>query len=188
MIHYRTIRRRGTVFVGEEGDIKHRRVAENQLINERHDMRFLIASIFLAGIFFAGSVPVFGQQDGQRQMQQMQQMNQMQDNINRMMERTRTMTRDMAHQVEQSQNEQMRNQFQMMHRFGEQLEITLGNMKNTAERCELMLQNRDMMRNQDMERDMQRMQRHLSEMNEAMDETIQTMERMTRRLREHQPD
>lgn len=71
MIDYRTIHRSGTVFVGEEGDIKHKRVAENQLINERLDMRFLIVSIFLAGIFFAGSVPVFGQQDGQRQMQQM---------------------------------------------------------------------------------------------------------------------
>lgn len=105
-----------------------------------------------------------------------------------MMERTRSITRDMAHQVEQAQNEQMRNQFQMMHRFGEQLEITLGNMKNTAERCEFMLQNRDMMRNQDMERDMQRMQRHFSEMNEAMNEAIKTMESMTQRLREHQPD
>ncbi len=45
--------------VREEGDIKNRRVAENQLINERCDSKFLNVCIFLASIFFGGSVPVF---------------------------------------------------------------------------------------------------------------------------------
>jgi hypothetical protein len=65
--------------------------------------------------------------------------------------------------------------------------MTLGNMKNAAERCDLMLQDREMMRDRDMQQEMQRMQRHLSDMTEQMDDAIQTMERMAERLRTHQP-
>ena len=75
----------------------------------------------------------------------------------------------------------------MMHRFSEQMGMTLGNMKNAAERCDLMLKDREMMRDRDMQQEMQRMQRHLSDMTEQMDEAIQTMERMAERLRTHQP-
>lgn len=106
--------------------------------------------------------------------------------MNQMMERTQNMTMEMNRRMQQVQDEQMRNQFRMMHQFGDQLGLALGNMKNTANQCSQMLQNQEMMRDRNMQQDMNRMQQHLSGMAGQMEEAVQLMERMTTRLRERQ--
>lgn len=146
-------------------------------------MKIIILNMLFILFFVLGSIPAIAQQSGQNQMQQqMNQMQQTQDRMNKMMDRTHMMGQEMNWRMEQAQNDQMRNQFQMMHRFSEQLGMTLGNMKNAADRCELMLQDREMMRDREMQQEMEQMQVHLSEMTEKMDEAVQTLERMGERL------
>jgi len=145
-------------------------------------MRKTIISMGIAFILMTFAVPIHAQQTAQHQQQQMQQMQEMQQRMNSMMERSHSMNQEMNRRMEQAQNEQMRNQYQMMHRFGEQISMTLGNMKNAAERCDLMLRDREMMRDRDMQQDMDRMRNHLTDMTNEMEEALQTMERMVQRM------
>jgi len=71
----------------------------------------------------------------------------------------------------------------MTHRMGEQLGMMLGNMKNAAERCNMMLQDQQMMQDREMRRETERLQKHLQDMTKQMDDAVMTMERMTKRLR-----
>ena len=49
-----------------------------------------------------------------------------------------------------------------------------------------MLKDQEMMRDRQMQQDMQRMRRHLSDLTSEMDESLKTMERMVQRMRERQ--
>lgn len=113
----------------------------------------------------------------------MDQIQQMQDRMNKILDRSQMMGQEVRHKVEEALNDQMRNQFQMMHRFSEQLGVTIGNMKNAADDCELMLQDREMMCDQDVQQETEKMKLHLSNMTEKMDEAVLTLERMGERLR-----
>jgi len=158
-------------------------------VNRAGKMKTLMGNISILAVFLLMAMPLYAQQTGQQQhqmQQQMQQMQDMQQKMTRMMEHTQNMTREMHQRMEQAHNEQMREQYQMMHRFGENLGMTLGNMKNAAERCELMLRDREMMRDREMNQEMERMRRHLSDMTDEMEEAIRTMERMAERLRTRQ--
>jgi hypothetical protein len=53
--------------------------------------------------------------------------------------------------------------------MGEQLNLMLGNMKNAAERCDLMLQNKQMMQNREMRQETQWLQKHLQDMTNQID-------------------
>lgn len=64
--------------------------------------------------------------------------------------------------------------------------MTLGNMKNAAERCNLMQQDQQMMRNKEMKQDMDRLRQHLNDMTTQADEAVQTMERLTKRLNQQE--
>lgn len=146
--------------------------------------------IILSMVMLLGSyLPLYAQGQHQAgQMQQMQQnMQQMQQHMNQLIERTQAMNQEMNRRMQQVQNEEMRNQYQMMHRFNEQMQMTLGNMKNAAERCNLMLQDRTMMRDRTMQRDMDQLRQHLQDMTGQMDEAVQTMERLTKRLYQQTP-
>ena len=144
---------------------------------------------FLLMVLMLFAVNVQAQQQGrqmQQQMQQQQHMQEMMNRMNQMMERTQNMTMEMNRSMQQAQNEQMRNQFRMMHQFGGQLGLALGNMKNTLNECNQILQNQEMMRDRNMQQNMNRMQQHLSGMSGQMEEAVQLMERMTTRLRARQ--
>lgn len=142
-------------------------------------------------VWMMGSVTAsFAQQTGQQQQQmqqQMQQMNQMMDRMNQLMDRTHMMNQEMNRRMQQVQDEQVRGQYQMLHRFNEQIQMALGNMKNAAERCNLMLQDRQMMRDPSMMQDMEQLRRHLHDMTGQAEEAVQTMERLTKRLHQQQP-
>jgi len=154
-------------------------------------MKAIIVNFVISGMLLLMTVPALSQQTGQQQqqqqMQQMQQMQEMMQRMNGLMERNQQMNRDMNQRMQQAQNEQMRNQYQMMHRFSEQMGMTLGNMKNAAERCEMMLKDREMMRDRQMQQDMERMKKHLSDLTTEMDESLKTMERMVQRMKQRQP-
>jgi DNA replication protein DnaD len=75
----------------------------------------------------------------------------------------------------------------MMNRMGEQMGLMLGNMKNTAERCNLMLQNETMMRDREMRQDMDRIRTQLKDMTGQLEESVQSMERITKRMRDNLP-
>lgn len=151
-------------------------------------MKLMMYSIIVTLLFLVPVSLSIAQQPAQQPMQSMQQIQDMQQRMNRMAERTHVMMQDMNRRIEQVKNEQIRNQYQMMHRFGEQMGMTLGSMRNAAERCEIMLRDRDMMRDGEMRRDMDRMRRHLSDMTDEMEEALKSMERMMRRLHEHQQE
>ncbi|MFN1834131.1 hypothetical protein AB2B38_002620 [Balneola sp. MJW-20] len=124
----------------------------------------------------------------QKMQQQMQQMQQVQQQMSQLMERTQAMNQEMNRRMQQLQNESMMNQFQMMHRFNEQMHMTLGTIKNAAERCNLMLQDREMMKDQTMKRDMDQLREHIRSMSSQMGEAVQTMERLTKRLYQQVPE
>jgi len=102
------------------------------------------------------------------------------------MERTQQMNQHMNQRMQQVQNEQMKSQYRMMHRFNEQMQLTLGNMKNAADHCNIMLQDRDMMQERQMQRDMDQLRQHLQGMTGQAEEVVQTMERLTQRLHQQE--
>lgn len=102
--------------------------------------------------------------------------------MNNLLERTQRMNQEMNRQMKQVQDEQMKNRYQMMYRFNEQVHMALGNMKNAAERCDLMMQNKDMMQDKEMRQEMEQLQKHLGEMSQQAEDAVQTMERLTKRM------
>jgi hypothetical protein len=162
-----------------------RTISQKQIVMKNKKIRtFAGVPVFLLLLIIAGASPVFAQQNNQQQTQQMRQQMQQQMNqkMDDMLERTRNMSQQMNRKMGQAKNEQMRNQYRMMNRFSEQMGMTLGNMKNAAERCDLMLNDPEMMRDQDMKQEMERMQRHLFDMTTEMEDAIQTMDQMAKRL------
>lgn len=134
-------------------------------------------------IIMVSSPLLFAQQTGQQQMnQQMQGMQKMTQKMNDLLERTQRMNQEMNRQMQQVQDEQMKNRYQMMYRFNEQVHMALGNMKNAAERCDLMMQNQDMMRDKETRQEMEQLQKHLGEMSQQAEDAVQTMERLTKRI------
>lgn len=134
-------------------------------------------------LIMVSSPLLFAQQTGQQQMnQQMQGMQKMTQKMNDLLERTQRMNQEMNRQMQQVQDEQMKNRYQMMYRFNEQVHMALGNMKNAAERCDLMMQNQDMMRDKETRQEMEQLQKHLGEMSQQAEDAVQTMERLTKRI------
>lgn len=149
-------------------------------------MKTLIRSISVIMMLLFVSVSVFGQQTVQQQMQQhQQQMQQMIQKINQLQERTQAMNQEMTRQMQQAKSEESRNQYQNMYRFSEQLGLTIGNLKNAAERCNLMLQDRTMAQDRVMQRDMEQLRLKLNDMTGQAEEAVKAMERIRDRLREN---
>jgi predicted PurR-regulated permease PerM len=144
----------------------------------------LIMFALVSSVSFAQQT---AQQQQQRMQQQMQQMQEMTKTMNKLMERTHSMNQEMNKQMQQAKNEQMRNQYRMMNRMSEQMGMTLGSMKNAAERCEMMLQNKDMMQDRIMRRETDRLREHIHKMTGDMEEAVATMERLMERLHENRP-
>lgn len=145
-------------------------------------MKKLLLATF---IILVSSPLLFAQQTGQQKMhQQMQEMQKMTQKMNDLLERTQRMNQEMNRQMQQLQDEQVKNQYRTMYRFNEQLHMALGNMKNAAERCDLMMQNKEMMRDKEMQQEMERLQKHLGEMSNQAEDAVQTMERLTKRIQQ----
>ena len=147
-------------------------------------MKTLSRSITVIMMFLFVTVSVYGQQTGQQQqqMQQQQQLQQMVQKMNQLQERTHALNQEMNRKMQQTQSEQLRYQYQNMYRFGEQLGLTIGNLKNAAERCNLMLQDPQMDRV--MQRDMEQLRQRLNDMTGQAEEALQAMNRIRDRLSE----
>lgn len=128
------------------------------------------------------------QQEAPRRMQQ--HMEQMQDHLqrmNRVMDRTHRLSQEMHRRMQQTQDDATRRQYQYMQRMCDDLTGMAGQMKNLAERHQQMLQNNpDLWQDRGMQRDVDRMRRHLRDMTDQMEGATQTIERMRDRVREHQ--
>lgn len=136
--------------------------------------------LFLTTLIILASAPLlFAQQQMHQQMQKMQKMTQ---NMNDLMERTHAMNQEMNRRMEQVQDEELKNQYQVMFRFNEQMHMALGNMKNAVERCDIMLQNEEMIKDRNMQQEMDRLQEHLGEMSAQAEDAVRSMERLTRRV------
>lgn len=149
-------------------------------------MKTLSRSITVIMMFLFVTVSVYGQQTGQQQqqMQQQQQLQQMVQKMNQLQERTHTLNQEMNRKMQQTQSEQLRYQYQNMYRFGEQLGLTIGNLKNAAERCNLMLQDPQMNQDRVMQRDMEQLRQRLNDMTGQAEEALQAMNRIRDRLSE----
>ena len=133
-----------------------------------------------------GTQSVFAQNTGQRQRQMEQQMAQMQQTMQRMdrvMLRTQEMSQNMNQYMERAQGEQLRNQIRMTRRMSEELGIVAGTLKGAAERCQLMAQDQEMIRDREMAGDMTRLREQMHQMSSQVENAVQTMERVTNRLR-----
>jgi cell division protein FtsB len=149
-------------------------------------MKTLNRSITVIMMFLFVTVSVYGQQTGQQQqqMQQQQQLQQMVQKMNQLQERTHALNQEMNRKMQQTQSEQLRYQYQNMYRFGEQLGLTIGNLKNAAERCNLMLQDPQMNQDRVMQRDMEQLRQRLNDMTGQAEEALQAMNRIRDRLSE----
>lgn len=149
-------------------------------------MKTIIRSISVVMLLLFMSVIVFAQQTGQQQqqMQQQQQLQQMIQRMNQLQEKAHTMNQEMNREMQQTQNEELRYQYQNMYRFGEQLGLTIGNLKNAAERCKMMLQDPQMNQDRVMQRDMEQLRQRLNDMTDKAEEALQAMDRIRERLRE----
>lgn len=149
-------------------------------------MKTLSRSITVIMMFLFVTVSVYGQQTGQhqQQMQQQQQLQQMVQKMNQLQERTHALNQEMNRKMQQTQSEQLRYQYQNMYRFGEQLGLTIGNLKNAAERCNLMLQDPQMNQDRVMQRDMEQLRQRLNDMTGQAEEALQAMNRIRDRLSE----
>ena len=85
--------------------------------------------------------------------------------------------------MERAQGEQLRNQIRMTRRMSEELGIVAGTLKGAAERCQLMAQDQEMIRDREMARDMTRLREQMHQMSSQVENAVQTMERVTNRLR-----
>ena len=66
------------------------------------------------------------------------------------------------------------------------MQLTLGTMKNAADRCSMMLQDQAMMRDRNTQREMERLRQHLEDMTTEAGEAVRTMERLNRRLNQQE--
>lgn len=138
-------------------------------------MKTLVRALTIIFIGCMTALPGFAQQPEQQQMQETVQ------RINQLIERTHAMNRQINQQIQQLQSH-----YQLMHRFNEQMQMTLGNMKNAAEQFNLMFQDEEMMRDQEMRKDMEQLREHLQGMATQADEALQVMERVRIRLQEQE--
>ena len=100
----------------------------------------------------------FAQQKGQQQ--HLQQKQQMMQKMNGLMERTQQMN--------------------------QRMQLTLGNLINAADHCNMMLQDRDMIQERQMQQDMNQLRQHLLDMTGQPKEAVQTLEYLTQRLHQQE--
>ena len=106
--------------------------------------------------------------------------------MNQLQERTHMLSQEMNRKMQQTQNEQLQHQYQNMSRFSEQLGLTIGNLKNAAERCNMMLQDPQMTQDRDMQQDMEQLRQRLNGMTGQAEEAVKAMDQIRARL--HQND
>ena len=145
-----------------------------------------ISSMLLMCMFLTANVVAqqTGQQQQMQQMQQQQQVQQMVQKMNQLQDRTHMLSQEMNRNMQQTQNEQLRYQYQNMYRFSEQLGLTIGNLKNAAERCNMMLQDRQMTQDRAMQQDMEQLRQRLNDMTGQAEEAVKAMDRIRDRLHE----
>lgn len=122
------------------------------------------------------------QQHAQQVMQQ--QMQQLQQQMNQLNVRSHEVGLALGRQMEVTLQEQEQTQLRQMLRMNEQLGLMAGQVKNAAERCELMLRDPELIRDREMEREMEQLRTHLQDMGAQIGDAVQSMERMTKRINE----
>ncbi len=79
----------------------------------------------------------------------------------------------------------MAEQFRVMQRMSESLGTMAEHMKTTMERYQAMTHDHQMLRERDMEQDMDKIREHMNTMTQQMEETLQIMERLHKKLQIH---
>lgn len=145
-------------------------------------LRFsIIVVAFVLGLSF-----VWAQQVNRQQQIQQQQMQTMLNHMDQLMNRTRSMNNDINQRLQQAQTEQIRSQYRLVSRFGEQMGRTLTEMKEVAQTCNEMSQHQELNRNQEMQDEMNRLRLHLNNMTNQMDEAVSTLDRIRQRIRDQE--
>lgn len=135
--------------------------------------------------------PVTSQRHQQQMMQQQQMVHlqQMAQRMNRVMDQSQMMSHAMRQQMTQLQKqtnlqnqEQLMAQCRLMMNAGEALGMMAREGRNLTEQVQAMLRNQTKTGNRDMMQDMERLQQHLGDMTDQMEESLQIMEQMQLRL------
>ena len=73
-------------------------------------------------------------------------------------------------------------QGQQLQRLGEHMNGVATQLKNATEQCQLLLQDRAMLRDRNMDQDMTRLRERLRTMTGTLEESVQAMERLQERI------
>lgn len=146
----------------------------------------ILRFVIIVTAFVLGLSLVWAQQANRQQQIQQQQMQTMLNHMDQLMTRTRTMSQELNQRMQQAETEQIRSQYRLVSRFGEQMGRTLTEMKEVAQTCNEMTQHRELNRNQEMQDEMNRLRLHLNNMTNQMDEAVSTLDRIRLRIREQE--
>jgi hypothetical protein len=133
-------------------------------------------------LWFLAVAPALAQQQGQQMQRQMQQLQQMQQQMAQLVNRTHMFSQSMAQHMQGTKNQQRRMQMLQMQRLGEHMNGVATQLKNATEQCQLMLQDREMLRDRNMDQDMTRLRERLQTMTGDLEESVQAMERLQERI------
>ncbi len=127
------------------------------------------------------------QQQQQQQQQLMLKMQNLMEKMSQVMQRTQTMVRNLEQKMANlPENAKLaQEQHRYVYRLGEAAGKMAEELKGSVEKCQEMIQNKELFQNRDMIQDMNRVQNRLENISGELEEMVKVMERLTNRLRDN---
>jgi cysteinyl-tRNA synthetase len=136
--------------------------------------------IAMASLVFGAYAQNTAQQQ-QLQQQQMLRLQSMTQSMNKIMERSQNLVRNLEQKMTQVKP-QTQNQVRALQQMGEGTAKIAEQMKGNLERWQEMIQNRELAGNREMTKDLNRIQNRLEKAANELDEMLRVMERVANRL------
>jgi exonuclease VII large subunit len=152
---------------------------ENMKRQEKIIKGFAIV-IAMASLVFGAYAQNTAQQQ-QLQQQQMLRLQSMTQSMNKIMERSQNLVRNLEQKMTQVKP-QTQNQVRALQQMGEGTAKIAEQMKGNLERWQEMIQNRELAGNREMTKDLNRIQNRLEKAANELDEMLRVMERVANRL------
>ncbi len=125
------------------------------------------------------------QQQQQQQQQQMIRMQTLMQKMDRIMERTQSMVRNIEQKMTNlpENAKQAQDQHRYVYQLGEAAAKMAGELKGNVAKCQEMIRNRELFQNKEMAQDVNRVQNRLENISGELEEMVKAMERLANRLR-----
>lgn len=143
---------------------------------------FAVVIAMASFVFGAYAQNTAQQQQQQLQQQQMLRLQSMTQSMNKIIERSQNLVRNLEQKMTQVKP-QTQNQVRSLQQMGEGTAKIAEQMKGNLERWQEMIQNRELAGNREMTKDLNRIQNRLEKAANELDEMLRVMERVANRLR-----